>query len=168
MGLVGSHTNVRARMTFIATLLMFPIGTIFAASKATIIPPTVLVGRPTIETDRSISFYVWTDADGLHVRWTTAGKPVLFSGMLSFDRPLKDLKRHLEVGSGWVKNHGDRLVVFSATSRNGVDGFDLSVPHGRKVKIDLKVDGHDPSPNQVFLGGAKTSPAGIPIVLLLR
>ncbi len=159
---------MRAQMAFIAILLMLSVGTIFAAPRATVIPATVLVGRPTIEPDRSISFYVWTDADRLHVRWTTAGKPVLFSGMLSFDRPLKDLKRLLDVGSGWVKNQGDRIVVFSATSRNGVDGFDLAVPQGRKVNVDLKVDGHDPSPNQVLLGSAKTSPTGIPIVLLLR
>jgi hypothetical protein len=155
-------------MVFFAIVLMFSVGSILAAPREAPIPASTLLGKPTIEPDTSVSLYIWIDVDGLHVRWTTAGKPVLFSGRLSLDRPLKDLKRVLDVGSGWVNNHGDRTVIFSATSRNGVDGFDLAVPHGQKANLDLRIDGNDPSLDQVFLGGAKTKPAEIPMVVLLR
>jgi hypothetical protein len=147
---------------------MFSIGTIFAAPKETPIPARTVVGTPTIEPDSAISLYVWIEGDGLHVRWTSAGKPVLFSGTLSFDRSPKDLKRILDVGSGWVRNYGDRIVMFSVTSRNGLDGFDLSLQHNKRVHLDLKVDGNDPALDQVHLGAAKTTPAGVPMVVSLR
>jgi hypothetical protein len=149
-------------------VLMVPIGTLLAAPRETPIPASKLFGKPTIELDAGVFLYIWIDGDGLHVRWTTAGKPVLFSGRLSCDRPLEDLKRVLDVGSGWVTNHGDRTLMFSATSRNGLDGFDLSVPHGQRANLDLRIDGNTPSIDQIRIGSAKTMPAGIPTVFLLR
>ncbi|HOX42014.1 MAG TPA: hypothetical protein PK668_00375 [Myxococcota bacterium] len=126
-------------------------------------------GQPTLEEGKRVAVYLWSDDAGFHLRWVNAGQPTLFAGRLDLDKPLKEKTRLLgDVGSGWVELSGDRIVMFSTTLRQGVDGLDLVAPGGSKVQIDLKIDGQDATPEQVFLGAQGGHPEGMPLLITYR
>ncbi|NMB76907.1 MAG: hypothetical protein GYA21_17475 [Myxococcales bacterium] len=123
----------------------------------------LLRGKPAYTPGQKVGLFLWQDTEGIHVRFTNAGKPVLFEGRLDLDRPLKELKRIDEKGPGWAKNNGDRIVMFSTTLREGEDGLDLKVPGLRKMLVDLKIDGAPAPIEQIFLGEKSASPTGLPM-----
>lgn len=123
----------------------------------------LLKGKPTYTPGEKVGIFLWQDADGLHVRLSNAGEPVLFEGRLDLDRPLKELVRLDDKGPGWMKNNGDRIVMFSTTLREGEDGLDLKVPGLRKLIVDLKIDGAPAPLQQIFLGEKSASPSGVPM-----
>jgi hypothetical protein len=139
-----------------------------AYSKPTAVSARNVQGKPVLDVDKSVAYTLWVDEKGLHLRWTTDKKPVLFTGRLDLDRPLRELTRVRETGSGWAKAHGDRIVMFSTTLREGEDGIDVALQGAAKVTVDLKIDGQDPTPAQVFLGNPSTHPGGFPLLVPVR
>ena len=128
-----------------------------------------LKGKPVIEAGKQSAYYIWQDKDGLHLRWTAAEKPLLFTGRIDLDKPLKDLSRVRQNVSGWAKSHGNRIVLFSSTVRTtNIDGIDLKIPGGRKAQLVIDIDGKPPTPEQIFLGEKSANPKGLPLRLLLR
>ena len=96
-------------------------------------------GQPTIEDGKILGYFIWVDKAGFHLRWCTDGKPYLFTGRIDADKPIKEIKDVREEPGGWAKIYGNRIVMFSKTSRGQVDGLDLTIPQGRIVQIDPKV-----------------------------
>lgn len=139
-----------------------------AGPKVHTIAATKVKGKPVLEEGAVDGLHVWADRDGIHVRWNTSGVPVLFHGRVDTDRPIKETKRLRELGSGWVKQHGDRIVMFSATTRGDLDGFDLQVPGSRRIQLELTIDGQEPKPEQVYLGKDGYHPPGFPLMLYVR
>ena len=139
-----------------------------AWAKPSAVAASTLKDKPTIDEGKITAVFLWTDGEGLHLRWTTDGKPVLFSGRLDMDKKVGELKTVRDEAGGWANLHGDRIVVFSKTSRGTVDGLDLKIPGVARVALELKLDGQDPLPEQVLLGGKATQPASFPLLLSLR
>ncbi len=139
-----------------------------AGPKVHTIAASKVKGKPALEEGAVDGLHAWSDAEGIHVRWNTTGAPVLFHGRLDTDRPIKELKRIRDLASGWVKQHGDRIVMFSATTRGDMDGFDLNVPGSRRIQLELTIDGQEPKPEQVFLGKDGYHPPGFPLMLYVR
>jgi len=125
-------------------------------------------GQPAIEEGKVLGYFIWVDKQGFHLRWCTDGKPYLFTGRIDTDKPVKDLKNVRAEPGGWAKIYGGRIVMFSKTSRGPVDGLDLSVPQGRIVQIEFHIDGKEPTPEQIFLGGKGAHPKGVPLKIRLR
>ncbi len=126
-------------------------------------------GQPTIAEGKQVAVHLWADEAGFHLRWVNAGQPTLFAGRIDLDKPLKEKTRVAgEAGSGWVELSGDRIVMFSTTLRQGVDGLDLVAPGGAKAQVDLKIDGVDATPEQVFLGAQGAHPEGMPLLITYR
>ena len=127
-----------------------------------------LRGEPTIEEGKVTGIFIWYDRQGLHLRWTTDGKPVLFSGRMDLDKPLGELKRVRDDAGGWARAHGKRVVMFSSTSRSEIDGMDLKIPGGRRVRMEFQIDGKDPTIEQVFFGAKGKNPKGFPLSVNLK
>jgi hypothetical protein len=125
-------------------------------------------GQPGIEEGKVLGYFIWMDQEGFHLRWCTDGKPYLFTGRIDTDKPIKELKDVREESGGWAKIYGNRIVMFSKTSRGQVDGLDLIVPNGRIVQIEFHIDGIEPTPEQVFLGEKGQHPKGVPLKIRLR
>lgn len=120
-------------------------------------------GQPAIEEGKVSGIFIWSDRSGLHLRWTTDGKPLLFSGRLDLDKPLREMKRVSDEAGGWAKAHGKRVIMFSSTSRKEIDGLDLVIPGGRRVRMELQIDGKEPAIEQVFFGAKGSHPKGFPL-----
>jgi hypothetical protein len=128
-----------------------------------------LKGKPVIEAGKQSGYFIWQDSEGLHLRWTAAEKPLLFTGRIDLDKPMKEMSRVRENVGGWAKSHGNRIILFSSTVRaSDVDGIDLKVPGGRKAQLLLDIDGKPPAPEQILLGEKSANPKGLPLHLLLR
>jgi hypothetical protein len=125
-------------------------------------------GKPEIEEGKVTGIFIWFDREGLHMRWTTSGKPVLFSGRLDLDKPLGELKRVRDDAGGWARAHGKRVVLFSCTSRGELDGIDLTIPAGRRVRMELQIDGTDATPEEVYFGAKGVHPKGFPLSVTFR
>ena len=134
-------------------------------AKAESLTPAQLKGEPAVKAGASVAAYVWTDAKGVHVRWTSDGKPVLFSGKVELDKAFgeADFKRVNALSGGWVQNHGDRILMFSATARTEVDGFDLTAPAGATARLEVEIDGKPAEPDQVFFGDALAHAKALPV-----
>ena len=139
-----------------------------AGPKVHTVAASKVKGAPALEEGKQDGFYAWADKDGFHVRWNTGSAPTLFHGRIDTDRPIKVTKRLRELGPGWIKQHGDRIVMFSATTRGELDGFDLEVPGARRIQLELTIDGQEPKVEQVFLGKDGFHPPGLPLLLYVR
>lgn len=139
-----------------------------AGPKVHTISASKIKGKPAFDDGKQIGLFAWQDKDGFHVRWTTDGEPTLFTGRIDTDKPLKNLNRLQKLGSGWVKQHGDRIIMFSATTRGDTDGFDLTIPGGRRVQMEITIEGKEPLVEQVTLGAKNDHPPGFPLLLKLR
>ena len=125
-------------------------------------------GTPVVETGKATGYYIWIDEQGLHLRWTAAAKPKLFTGRIDLDRPIKTLTRVGTQNGGWAKSHGPRIVLFSSTVRkNQLDGVDIVLTGGRRVQLALDIYGQPPEAAQVYLGEKGQNPRSIPILLSL-
>ena len=125
-------------------------------------------GQPAIEEGKVLGYFIWVDKQGFHLRWCTDGKPYLFTGRIDTDKKVKELKDVKAETGGWAKIYGNRIVMFSKTSRGPVDGLDLTIPQGRIVQIEFHIDGKEPTPEQVFLGQKGAHPKGVPLKIRLR
>ncbi|MBN2497839.1 MAG: hypothetical protein JXR96_24810 [Deltaproteobacteria bacterium] len=154
-----------------AALLSLLAAMALAASAAAQQPPRPKIvkaaqvrGKPEIAPGDRPAIFFWSDQDGVHIRWS-APQPVLFSGRIDFDRPLAVHKRLADPGSGWVELATDRILLFSVTVRQGVDGLDMQVPAGKRVQMELAIDGAEPAVEQVLFGKDGAHPAGFPLLV---
>ncbi len=139
-----------------------------AATRPKTISASKVKGTPDAATLNRRGMSLWKDGDGFHVRWNTDSVPTLFTGRIDTDKPIKEMKRVFEQGSGWVKLSGDRIVLFSSTTRGTLDGFDLLVPGGSRIRLEMTIDGKQPEPQMVFMGKNGINPPGFPLLIRLR
>ncbi len=135
----------------------------WAAKPVAVLPQAALKGEPKISAGSAKAAYVWVDAKGVHVRWTSDGKPALFTGSLDLDKPFLKITRVNELAGGFVEGYGDRIVMFSATARDALDGFDLALPAGTSVKLEAAVDGAPMPVETLSFGGALQHAKELPV-----
>jgi hypothetical protein len=162
---------MRARLT-VGLLLLLVLALSLPALAGKVKPSAVSAGdqggQPPFEAGKTLGFYIWLEKKVLHIRWVTDGKPVLFSGRLDLDKPLGEVKRIREDAGGWAQAHGNRIVMFSSTSRGEIDGVDVTLTGGAKAELELKIDGKDPDLEQLYFGAKGVHPKGIPLLLQLQ
>ena len=126
-------------------------------------PPHIGAGRPTFE-GRSGGFFIWADDDGWHLRTTSAGQLVSFTGVISPIggqieglRPMRENDRSSKVALT------DKGIEFSLPTQAEVEGFDWKVTSGCN-RFDLRALG-EANPGLVRLGGMADAPPQIPFDL---
>jgi hypothetical protein len=123
-------------------------------------PPTISSGRPNFE-GQSSGFWVWADSSGWHLRTSSAGQMMDFSGVISpVGGTVSALQLMREGACNQVLRLTERGIEFSLPTMSGVEGFDWRVTSGCS-RFELKVGG-EASPGMVHLGGTAGSPATIP------
>jgi hypothetical protein len=117
---------------------------------------------------KEVGFHAWSDSRGLHLRWTSNGHPVLFTGSVLLDKPAGTLARINPLAGGWVDKKTENELVFSATATAGIDGADLDVPAGTTVKVDVQIDGMLPDLNLIYSGEKEEHPKELPMKLKVK
>ena len=132
------------------------------------LPPAALKGEPAVKPGAAKGLFVWADAKGVHVRWTSDGKQALFAGSVELDKPFGKIDRVSKTAGGWVQGHGDRIVMFSATAATALDGFDLEAPAGAVAKLDAQIDGNPADVGLVSFGEAGAHAKALPVKFVVR
>jgi hypothetical protein len=126
-------------------------------------PPTISPGRPNFE-GQSGGFWVWADADGWHLRTTSAGQMADFSGVIRpIDGKIEDLRPMRGDARYDTLRLTERGIEFSLPTMSGVEGFDWRVTSGCN-RFELLTRGQG-SPGMVRLGGMAEAPSQIPFDL---
>ncbi|MCK6547864.1 hypothetical protein L6R52_18575 [Myxococcota bacterium] len=120
-------------------------------------------GEPKIEVGKRTVAWTWSDATGVHVRWTSNGTPALFTGEIELDATITEMKRVNPRAGGWMERTSDRAIEFSVTATAGVDGAIIEIPGRPNVKIDLQIDGKPAEVSQIVVGQSAVSPKELPL-----
>ncbi len=148
------------RALFVAVGVAVSVGTALA------MPNEVFQGKPTFTAGAALGAYVWHDADGQHVRFTTVENKVVrrFSGKVCGQEIAAVQPVRADVGDGIRVGPDGHCVMFDFKTNAGVDGFDFRMPEGDLV-YDLNIDGAPMPVNKVHIGSTGTSPKNSPFSL---
>jgi hypothetical protein len=147
------------RKTIFALLLFAGSATAIAAAMETVDAK----GQPAFQPGKDVGLYVWTDAKGTHLRWSSNGKPMLFSGTIEVDGTAGNIERLNAFAGGWVDKPKENTVMFSVTATAGADGADFPVTGGTWTRvIDIQIDGNAPDLNLIFAGEKLAHPKALP------
>ena len=118
------------------------------------------IGQPNVVVRSQPAYYIWADQGGWHVRWTTPF-PGVFSGMITSDGEVRDLRRAAGGTPGWLSRFGNQRIIFGTATAGGSEGFDFQTT-GTSVTFSLLVNAFRVQPSQVFVGRASLNPPGMP------
>lgn len=140
-----------------------------AAAQETVAPQTLggatVQGAPGYDTLARAGYVIWADGEEFQIRWVTRGPQRSFSGQISTDGRIVDVRPH-NVEPGELYRMDDRTIGWNARARGGGEGASFRV-QGRWVRFALYIDGALARPQQIFLGRGGVNPPGNPITFLL-
>ena len=113
-------------------ILALAAGIVALASVAALaLPPAPFHGRPVFAKGTHLGAFVWQNAKGLHVRFTTKGKARAFEGKLCTPKSLNNLK-HFRLEPKDTAKIGPKkhCVHFDFKVKGGLDGFDVKTTGG--------------------------------------
>jgi hypothetical protein len=117
---------------------------------------------------RDAGYFIWADGDTFHVRWRSGARLRSFSGDISTDGAVRDLKR-VDLDPGDVTRRGDSTIVWSARTRGGYEGFSFELSRRADwVRFQLLIDGRLARPDEIHLGRGRARVGSNPFVLRLR
>ena len=120
-------------------------------------------GKPAIPKGSPVSYQIWRDRSGWHIRWTSAIKVRHFKGKVFSPDGEVALIRKVDKERGDVIRKKGGVVVFNAYTRGGWDGFDFVV-YGRQIVFDLQIGGRY-LPQRVFVGANAINPSRLPFCI---
>jgi hypothetical protein len=105
-----------------------------------------------------LGYYVWTDEDGVHVRWTSnANEHRRFSGELAVQGSILSLQP-VYPERGTIGQTRTGTIAWDASNSGGGDGFELGVAQNSVVRLSMWIDGRPASGGEVFLGRTGAHP----------
>lgn len=130
--------------------------------------PEVLHGTPpAFEYAVGPAYYIWSGADGVHVRWVARGPARSFSGEVASDGAIHIRQSSLDPNE--IRRVAGNRVIWTAFSRGRPDGFDILLSESADwARFTLMIDGRLASTEQIFLGGRPIRPGGNPFMLRFR
>lgn len=134
-------------------------------------PPAAFDGRPDgLRAGLTARYWVWTDAGGLHLRWTTSGERRRFAGTLSADdgtapSPVVAVSDAGQAAAPRIQRGEAGAVSFEAWCQGGIAGLDLPPPSSR-LTLALSLDGLPAPLHALHLGAGLIHPRRNPLKLL--
>lgn len=147
-------------------ILALAAGIVALASVAALaLPPAPFHGRPVFAKGTHLGAFVWQNASGLHVRFTTKGAARTFDGKVCTTESINNLK-HFRLEEGDTAKIGPQkhCVHFDFKVKGGMDGFDFKTTGGT-VTFDFKLDGQQLDPKHIWVGRNGVHPKNSPFIL---
>ncbi len=140
-------------------------GVILATSTAFALPNEDFQGQPAFTAGDALGAFVWHDADGQHVRFTTHGKVVRhFKGKVCGTAVANVARYQTEDGDSVAPGPEAKCVLFDFKVDGGVDGFDFRAD-GDVVTYDFHMDGKQMPTELIRIGASSKNPNKSPFVL---
>jgi hypothetical protein len=120
-------------------------------------------GRPDFVPGEAKGYFIWNDANGWHLRWSTKGGRHIFAGTVTCDGLLLDVKAVSREKSDFVKQTSENTIRFDAKAAGDMDGVDFRLsPSTQSVSFDLRMDGQRVAPEMVRIGHGRHHPESVP------
>jgi hypothetical protein len=130
------------------------------------LPKGAFVGQPALAPGSATGGYVWTDADGLHARFTSKRGPVRFHGKVCTTGRIAELTTvTLEAGDSAAVGPRGHCVLFNFLNNGQIDGLDFKAT-GKKVSFDFKKGQQQLPPSKVWIGENSLHPPASPFQLV--
>ncbi len=131
---------------------------------STVLPAPDLWGAPQFQVWPN-GYFVWTDDQGFHVRWTSArGETHRFYGEAAVQGRITFFQPAYFDRSYAVRRQGNR-IFWDLPNSGGGDGFDFAVNQGDAVQFSLLIDGRTATRDEIFLGARALHPSANPFAL---
>jgi hypothetical protein len=108
--------------------------------------------------------YLWHGVDGWHLVVTHRGSDrmeftgyITTNGTIAAQRVYDERDDHVRVGAQ------DHTAFFRFANFGGFDGMDFETHCADTLTVHLMIDGHEVTPEQVFIGHNKTNPTSVPL-----
>jgi hypothetical protein len=124
-------------------------------------------GRPAFTAGEATGYFLWQDAGGWHIRWTTKARKHLFSGTVTCDGNFVHFKAVSRDKTDYIKQVSSQILRFDAKAKGGADGIDFRLsPSTTVVEFDLRMDGATAPLESIRIGRGKHRPESMPIRIL--
>ena len=126
--------------------------------------PVDVVGSPGVKAQSALGVYLWHGKTGYALRVTHPGKQkVTFTGTITVTRKISAVRKFRLEKADLLKVGPHRhTLTFRFTNYGYLDGISFAADCSKDVKVTLKVDGKQATPNQVFLGKNRVQPTSVP------
>ena len=125
-------------------------------------PVETLQEEPQFGPGSALGYFLWHDADGFHMRWTTKGKRHMFSGkIVASEEILKFVPVELERSDKAFVGPERKTIRWSTRAKGGIDGFDFRI-QGKIITVYLEIDNKKTKTAQIWLGNSKVHPKSNP------
>jgi len=127
-------------------------------------PAAAFDGRsPALAAGVAVRYWLWRDANGLHLRWTASGQARRFGGTIA--APGRRIEAQVTAGGAPVEwtRIDDATLQFSATTAGRIAGLDVPDASGT-VSFDLALDGSPCPLHTIRLGAGEVRPRHAPVV----
>jgi hypothetical protein len=129
------------------------------------LPKGAFQGQPSFSPGSATGAFVWTDAAGLHARFTSKDGLTRFHGKACASGKIAALETvTLEAGDSAAVGPRGHCVLFNFVNKGHIDGFDFKAT-GRSLTFDLKKGPHQLAPSKIWIGAKGLHPAASPFVL---
>jgi hypothetical protein len=128
--------------------------------------PDALEGRPPLNHESPVGYYVWHDEDGLHLRTHGPGDEHQFVARLRTDGTFVDVDAvRLESRDRVRISDGGHVLVFDVHTFDWTDGTNFHVRGGERLRLDLELDGEPIATESIYLGADGEHPATNPFII---
>ena len=146
--------------------LLFACTALVAFAVPTFAWQSRLEGNPVVTDSSALGYYVWHDADGLHVRTHGPGAEHFFTARFHTDGVISNVTGvRLEADDqNYIENGGHDLVINYHTY-DGIDGVNFDIDGGTVLTGEANLDSTPISTSEIFLGATEENPRHNPFTL---
>ena len=149
----------------ILIVLVASVSVVLAAVEA-----SQLKGRPALREGMDTGYYLWIDYNGFHLRCTAKGGAARFAGRMTIrgDGDFSRLYSFSTEESDHVQQTTPKRIEFDFRTEEDLDGFDVRTNHGRRILMELYINGRRARPAQINMGRRSAHPGRNPMLIKLR
>jgi hypothetical protein len=160
----GHSTRTMLAVAAMAILTVLPAH----AQQGPIVSDEGAAGRPSLDSGWGPAYFIWSDQEGIHVRWSAREDEVRrFRGEIATDGTIASVRDEGLEPEDNVRRTGN-TVSWEAIASTGYDGFVVALARSANwIRFSLQIDGRMAPAGQIFVGQRGFNPPGNPFTLRL-
>lgn len=128
--------------------------------------PRAVQGDPLVRAGQAGFAYLFHDTRGWHLRVTHPGTAkAVVSGTITASNGISRLHAYRLESGDVVRISNGTTLSFRMTNTGHLDGVDFSAECSRTMRVNVRVNGTEATPRQVFLGAHRVHPSTVPFTV---
>jgi hypothetical protein len=129
--------------------------------------PGQVQGNPNVKPGQAAAAYLWHDSQGWKLRVTHPGTTrMVVTGTITATRSITHLSVfHLERGDAVAVSSDGHTLSFRMTNIGHLDGVGFTAECSKTLRVNVRVNAHEATTKQVFLGSHRMHPTSVPFAI---